>query len=520
MNLSGSDGAESPIAAPLTFRDAIVYEIYPKSFCDLNGDGIGDLPGITSKLDYLAALGVNMLWLTPIYPSGGVDGGYDVADYLGIDPVYGDLDDFTRLVREAHARGLGVMMDMVFNHTSSHHPWFVESRLSRDNPKRDWYIWRDGQTPGAPEVGGTPPDPSDVRCGPAGSPPNNWAGLFGDGPAWTYDAATEQWYLHLFSSQQPDLNWDNPEVRAAMADVLRGWIDRGVDGFRFDVISYISKPEGLPDAPLDVRGVANPTSTVAHGPHVHEYLRELRRAMNEPPRVAGVSRVFDLPVCVGEAAGVRLEHAARYAPSDGSELDMVFQFEVNDLDGGESDRWNTRRINFCDFVAVMEKWQRSGVWNALFLSNHDEPRPIERFTGHPLPEDPQHRAEALAATYLALRGTPFIYQGEELGMTNMVWQHPDQLRDVEGISGYQLLRGRGLSEREALDIVGAKGRDSARTPMQWNAEPGAGFTTGEPWIAINPNHVTINAAAQEDDPRSLLNYYRTLLRLRRDASSE
>ncbi|MDR2654684.1 MAG: alpha-glucosidase [Oscillospiraceae bacterium] len=464
------------------WKSAAVYQIYPKSFCDSNGDGIGDIPGIISKLDYLKNLGIDVLWLSPVYKSPGFDGGYDISDYLNIDPAFGSMGDFRRLLEEVHSRGAKLIMDLVVNHSSNEHPWFIESCKSKDSPYRDYYIWRDGKN---------------------GGPPNNWTDFFSGASCWEYSETTGQYNLHLFSKRQPDLNWDNPALRREIYSMMRQWLDMGVDGFRMDVISYISKPEGLPD----VREGQSVSGLCANGPHVHEYLREMRR------------EVLDKYDCmtVGETAGVTVEEAKKYASLSGDELNMVFHFEANDLDGGENYKWNKNKIELPGLKQVYTKWQKelSGkAWNSLYLSNHDQPRSVSRL-GSELEEYRERSQKLLATCAYLMQGTPFIYQGEELAMTSRRFASPDELRDIEGINAYKSLIKDGLSQSEAMEIVSLRGRDSARTPMQWSGEPGAGFTSGVPWLKINGNYAKINAAEQVARPDSVYNYYRRLIALRK-----
>ncbi|MDR1806110.1 MAG: alpha,alpha-phosphotrehalase [Clostridium sp.] len=463
-------------------KSCVVYQIYPKSFCDSNGDGVGDICGIITKLDYLKNLGVDVLWISPIFKSPGYDNGYDISDYRAIDPIFGTQKDFERLIKEAHIRGMKLMLDLVVNHSSHEHEWFKQSRSSKDNPYRDFYIWRDGK---------------------GNNPPTNWKDLFGGGSCWTFDAKTKQYYLHLFSPQQPDLNWENPTLRGEIYNMMDYWLSIGVDGFRMDVISYISKPCNLPDA----KEGESVTEIVANGARVHEYLREMR------------SRVLDKydTITVGEAAGVTVDEAKKYAGLDGCELDMVFHFEVNELDGGESCKWNTQKIALSDLKAVYTKWQKAldGVaWNSLYLSNHDQPRSVSRFGDDG--DLYRERSQKLLAicTYL-MQGTPFIYQGEELGMTFNRFTRPDQLRDIESLNAYRSLTARGVTQDDAMDIISKRGRDSARTPMQWSAKSGAGFTTGEPWLMINKNHAQINAEEQLSRPDSVYNFYKKLIAFRK-----
>lgn len=453
------------------WKSAVAYQIYPKSFMDSSGDGVGDICGITSKLDYLERLGIDVLWISPIYKSPGYDNGYDVSDYCAIDPVFGTMDDFNHLLKEAHRRKLKVIMDLVVNHTSDEHPWFIASKSSKDNEKSDWYIWRDK--------------------------PNNWTDFFSGNSAWTYCAERGQYYLHMFSEKQPDLNWDCDELRQAVYDMMRFWLDIGVDGFRMDVISYISKPEDLPDGDMG--------KLCANGPHVHEYLREMRRE---------VLSDFDI-MTVGEAAGVTVDEALKYASNDGAELNMVFHFEINDLDGGESCKWVLRKTNINKMQALHTKWQNAlhgKAWNSLYLSNHDQPRAVPRYGDEGKLRE--RSAKALAMCIYFMEGTPFIYQGEELGMTACDFRSVKELRDIESINAYNNLI-KTYSAKESIEIISRRGRDSARTPMQWDNIANAGFTSGMPWIGINPNYEEINTAEQETRTDSVLNFYRKLIKLRK-----
>ncbi|MPM21846.1 Oligo-1,6-glucosidase [bioreactor metagenome] len=467
------------------WKEIVVYQIYPKSFCDSNGDGVGDLQGIIEKLDYLMWLGVGALWLSPIYPSPECDNGYDVSDYDAVDPHYGTMMDFDRLIREAHARNIKVIIDLVVNHTSEAHKWFRESCISKHSPKRDYYIWRDGKADG--------------------SPPNNWGALFG-GAAWTRPEGGDQYCLNLFSPQQPDLNWSNPSLRKEIYAMMRRWLDRGVDGFRLDVISLIAKPEDISDGPVGPSGYFDPRRRIAANPQVHRYLREMRDR---------VLRGRDI-VTVGEASAATLGDARLFSNPDGSELDMVFQFEHMDLDGGESFKWTERTIPLDGLKRVMAKWQHGlegSGWNALFWSNHDQPRMLSRMGDEG--ELRETSAKMLATCLHMMKGTPFIYQGEELGMTNMRFSRPDQLRDTESINAYFKYTQNGeFSKSDMMRLISLKSRDNARTPMQWSATPGAGFTKSAPWMDINPNYTYINVAEQRSRSDSVLAYYRELIRLR------
>jgi oligo-1,6-glucosidase len=472
------------------WRSAVVYQIYPRSFADSDGDGIGDLPGIESKLDHLAGLGVDVLWLSPVYPSPQDDGGYDISDYQGIDPAFGTLADFDRLLAAVHERGLKLIMDLVVNHTSDEHPWFVESRSGKDGPRRDWYWWREpryGMDPGAP-----------------GAEPTNWASFF-SGPTWELDEATGEYYLHLFSRKQPDLNWENPEVRQAVYAMMRWWLDRGVDGFRMDVINMISKDPALPDGRAAGDGpYGDGAEFFIGGPRLHEYLQEMH------------SEVFagrDALLTVGEMPGVTVDEARLFTDPARGEVDMVFQFEHVGLDQGAT-KWDLRPLDLLDLKASFGRWQAGLAdvgWNSLYWDNHDQPRIVSRWG------DGSPAAAKTLATLLHLhRGTPYVYQGEELGMTNYPWTGIEQFRDIESVNHHAEAVASGRSTADVLTGLRAKSRDNARTPMQWDGSAQAGFTTGTPWLPVNPNHTELNAAAQVDDPDSVLAHYRRLVALRHD----
>lgn len=463
------------------WKERVFYQIYPRSFQDSNGDGIGDLRGIISRLDYLKSLGVGAVWLCPVYDSPNADMGYDIRDYEKIMAEFGTMEDFDELLREMHSRDIKLIMDLVVNHSSDEHRWFVESRSSRESPYRDYYIWRDGKD---------------------GREPNNWASFFTPS-AWSYDEGTDQWYLHLFSEKQPDLNWENPSVREEVYSMINRWFDRGVDGFRMDVISVLAKAPGLPDGKgtPGTGGYVFSSEHFAFQPKLHEYLREMRR------------RCFDGRncMCVGETSFVTTENANSVV-GDGRELDLLFQFDLMDMDG-EGSKWNTIPLDVPKFKRIVAAWQGAIDWNTLFLGNHDQPRIVSRFGDTSSKELWKRSAKCLAALMYLQRGTPFIYQGEELGMTNAPFETREQLRDVEELNLLALCR----SEAElewAWRGIKAKGRDNARTPMQWSAGENAGFTTGEPWIMLNPNYTEINAETEESDPDSVLNYYRALIALR------
>ena len=464
------------------WKESVVYQIYPRSFCDSNGDGIGDLNGIRSKLDYLQNLGINVIWLSPVYKSPNDDNGYDISDYRDIMDDFGTMEDFDALLKDAHDHDIKIVMDLVVNHTSDEHKWFIESRSSKDNPKRDFYIWREGKD---------------------GKEPNNWGSCF-SGSAWQYDETTGMYYLHCFSKKQPDLNWDNPKVRDEVFDMMTWWCDKGIDGFRMDVISMISKAEGLPDGKVWPGSEYGDLANTTNGPHVHEYLKEMNQR---------VLSKYDI-MTVGECAGVTIDEAKRYASDDQTELNMVFQFEHMGLDYDENGKWTIKRFYLPDLKKNLSKWENelSGkAWNSLYWCNHDQPRIVSRLGD----ESPQS-AKCIATVLHMMQGTPYVYQGEELGMTNCRFGKIENCRDIEVINAYNDIVGSG--KRTAEDFmkeVEAKSRDNARTPMQWDATENAGFTTGEPWIMVNPNYDRINAKAEVGDDDSVYNYYKKLIKLRR-----
>ena len=468
------------------WQNSVVYQIWPRSFKDSDGDGIGDLRGVNEKLDYLKDLDVDVVWLSPVYTSPNDDMGYDISDYRGIMDDFGTLADWDELVAGLHRRGIRLIMDLVVNHTSDEHAWFVESRRSRDDPHRDYYIWRPGHD---------------------GHEPNNWASAFG-GSAWAYDELTGEYYLHLFSPKQPDLNWDNPAVRREIYAMMRWWLDRGVDGFRMDVITAISKAPGLPDAHTASPGRYQfPGEHVLHGPRLMEFLREMRREALSP---------YDT-LTVGEAFAVTVEQAIELTnPRDGP-LDMLFHFEHMMLDSDPLGplTFAGRRWELGELKRVMTRWQRElDGWNSQYLSNHDQPRQVSRFG-----DGGRYRVESakMLGTFLhLLQGTPFIYQGEELGMTNVSFPSIEDYRDIATRNQYrELVEERGMDQAEVMKLIHRKSRDNARTPMQWDDSENAGFTTGRPWIGVNPNYTEINAAAALADPDSVLHYYRRLIGLRK-----
>ena len=471
------------------WKESVVYQIYPRSFCDSNGDGIGDLNGITSKFDYLKELGIDVIWLSPVYKSPNDDNGYDISDYQAIMDEFGTMEDFDRMLAAAHERGIKIMMDLVVNHTSDEHKWFIESRKSTDNPYRDYYIWRPAKEDG--------------------SLPNNWGSCF-SGPAWEYDKTTDMYFLHLFSKKQPDLNWDNPVVRQEVFDMMNWWLDKGIDGFRMDVISLISKRPGLPDGTLGLNGYAT-FDIAANGPHVHEYLQEMRqKALNNADTIT-----------VGECAGVTLEEAKKYARSDEKELNMVFQFEQMDVDGDEkAGKWTTRKMDLRDMKEILTRWQKGlqdVAWNSLYWENHDQPRSVSRF-GNDSDEYREISAKMLATCLHMMQGTPYVYQGEELGMTNCPFNTLENFRDLESINAFHELTEQGKkTEEEMMAAISYKGRDNARTPMQWDDSTYAGFSTAQPWIMVNPNYTKINAKDQVNREDSVFKYYQKLISLRHNS---
>ena len=489
---AGADLAESAA----WWSSAVVYQIYPRSFADSNGDGVGDLLGILEHVDHLVALGVDAVWLSPIYASPGDDNGYDISDYRSIDPVFGSLDDFDRLVAELHSHGIRLVMDLVVNHTSDEHPWFVESASSADSPKRDWYWWR-------------PPRPGSV-AGEAGAEPSNWESFF-SGPAWQLDPASGEYYLHLFSRKQPDLNWENPEVRFAVYDMMRWWLDRGVDGFRMDVINLISKDATLPDGVVGPgRQYGDGFPYYGGGPRIHEFLQEMHREV--------FGDAAHRYLTVGEMPGVTVDEARLFTDPSRHELDMVFQFEHVGLDHGPSGKWDPRPVSVGELKRSFGRWQYGLAdvgWNSLYWNNHDQPRAVSRFGDDG--EHWQHSAKLLAAVLHLQRGTPFIFQGEELGMTNAGFASIAEIRDIESLNYFDLAARSGDAAAEAAFAgIRQAGRDNARTPMQWSSGTHGGFTAGEPWISVNPNAARVNAEAQRHDPDSVFSFYRELIRLRHD----
>ncbi|HHY2903820.1 TPA: alpha,alpha-phosphotrehalase [Enterobacter roggenkampii] len=463
---------------PHWWQNGVIYQIYPKSFQDTTGSGTGDLRGVTQRLDYLKILGIDAIWLTPFYISPQVDNGYDVANYTAIDPAYGTLDDFDELVAEAHARGIRIVLDMVFNHTSTQHAWFRES-LNKASPYRQFYIWRDG----TPE-----------------QLPNNWRSKFG-GNAWRWHAESEQYYLHLFAPEQADLNWENPAVRAELKKVCEFWADRGVDGLRLDVINLISKDQDFPDD-----NIGDGRRFYTDGPRIHEYLQEMSRDVFTPRNL----------MTVGEMSSTSLENCQQYASLDGRELSMTFNFHHLKVDYPGGEKWTLAKPDFVALKTLFRHWQQgmhNKAWNALFWCNHDQPRIVSRFG-----DEGEHRvpaAKMLGMVLHGMQGTPYIYQGEELGMTNPHFSRITDYRDVESLNMFAELRASGREPDELLAILASKSRDNGRTPMQWDASHNAGFTEGEPWIGVCDNYETVNARAALDDADSVFYTYQSLIRLRK-----
>ena len=489
------------------WRRAVVYQIYPRSFQDTSGDGVGDIPGITRRLDHLDALGVDVVWLSPVYRSPQDDNGYDISDYEDIDPLFGSLDDLDELIAGLHSRGMRLMMDLVVNHTSDEHDWFRSSRSSKDDPKRDWYIWRPArQVPG-------------LEPGQPGTEPTNWGSFF-SGSTWAWDEGSGEFYLHLFSTKQPDLNWENENVRRAIYEMMGRWLDRGVDGFRMDVINFISKTYPLADGlKRDGDLYGDGASLVVNGPRIHEFLHEMNETVFAP-RAEHI-------VTVGEMPGVTLAEARRYTDPARAELDMVFQFEHVGLAEGPGGKFDPRPVdrvvlkrNLADWQAALapatdESGRITGErgWNSAYWDNHDQPRAVSRYGD----DDPAWRAisaKTLASILHLHRGTPYVYQGEEIGQTNTVFNGIGSYRDLETINHYHERVGAGDNPQAVLAGLPANSRDNARTPVQWDAGPQAGFTTGRPWIDVTPNHTEINAASQVGKPGSVFEHHRALIALR------
>ncbi|SHG99729.1 glycoside hydrolase family 13 protein [Tepidibacter thalassicus] len=464
------------------WKESVAYQIYPRSFMDSNKDGIGDLQGIISKLDYLKDLGIDVIWICPMYKSPNDDNGYDISDYQDIMDEFGTMDDFDELLNEVHKRGMKLIIDLVINHTSDEHPWFIESRSSKNNPKRDWYIWRDGKN---------------------GEEPNNWESIFG-GSAWEYDENTDQYFLHLFSKKQPDLNWENSEVRKAIYNMINWWLDKGIDGFRVDAISHIKKEEGLKDMP-NPKGLKYVPSFDKHMnvEGIHEYLEELKY---------NTFSKYDI-MTVGEANGVKVEDAELWVGEQKGKFNMVFQFEHLDLWDAETNK----ELDIIGLKKVFTKWQKGlegKGWNALYIENHDIPRAVSTWGNDK--KYWRESATSLAVMYFMMQGTPFIYQGQEIGMTNVKFESIEDYNDVRTKNMYYIKKDQGISYEDIMNVVWATSRDNARTPMQWDESENAGFTTATPWLKINPNYKEINVAKQQKDPNSILNFYKKMIRIRKE----
>ena len=468
------------------WKEGIVYQIYPRSFCDSNGDGIGDLRGIIRKLDYIAGLGVDIVWLNPVYKSPNADNGYDISDYFDIMDEFGTMDDWETLLEELHSRGIRLIMDLVVNHTSDEHPWFIESRSSIDNPRRNYYIWR---------------PPTDKH------EPNDWQSIF-SGPAWQYDSNTGEYYLHLFDKKQPDLNWENPSLRKDIYAMMRWWLDKGVDGFRMDAINFISKVPGLPSVGSKLPDAdRSGMQYYINGPRIHEFLKEMRTEVLEGHDI----------LTVGETFGVSPELACRYTGGDPPEIDMLFHFELMKLDQKTSDRFRYTPWKLREMKEIIEKWQHTlhgRGWNSNYLMNHDQPRAVSRFGN----DGPFRResAKLLATLTLTLEGTPYIYQGEEIGMTNPRFESIDDYRDVELFNHYREQSAKGVPDSELLPGYHRFSRDNARTPMQWDGSTHAGFSTGTPWMKVNPDYSEINVHTELSRHDSIYEYFRLLIKLRKE----
>ncbi|MGP4078324.1 glycoside hydrolase family 13 protein [Pseudalkalibacillus sp. R45] len=468
------------------WKESVIYQIYPRSFNDSNNDGIGDIPGIIEKLDYLQELGIDVIWLSPVYQSPNDDNGYDISDYQAIMDEFGTMEDWDLLLEEIHRRGMKLIMDLVINHTSDEHEWFIESRKSHDNHYRDYYIWREGK---------------------GGKEPNNWESIF-SGSAWQFNERTNDYYLHLFSKKQPDLNWENPKLRKDIYEMIRWWLDKGIDGFRMDVINFISKDQAYPDGDVvEGKRYASGAKYFMNGPRIHDYLNEMNRE---------VLSDYDI-MTVGEMPGVTPEQAKLYSGEDRNELNMVFHFEHMDLDSGPDGKWDVKPWSLVEMKKIFNKWQLdlgNEGWNSLYWNNHDQPRVVSRFG-----DDSAYRetsAKMLATTLHMMKGTPYIYQGEELGMTNVKFNSIEEYKDIETLNMYKEKIENGENVDCIMESIHIKSRDNARTPMQWNGETNAGFTNGTPWIKVNPNYKEINAEQNTRNPQSVYHYYRDLIKLRKE----
>ncbi|MFT4737672.1 MAG: oligo-1,6-glucosidase [Cyclobacteriaceae bacterium] len=465
------------------WKESVIYQIYPRSFNDSNGDGVGDIPGIIEKLDYIQNLGVDVIWLCPFYASPNDDNGYDISDYYRILEAFGTMEDFDRLLASVHSRGMKLIMDLVANHTSDEHAWFIESRSSVDNPKRDYYIWKDARD---------------------FAEPNNWESFFG-GKAWQWDEQTEQYYLHLFTTKQPDLNWDNDKVRQEIYSLMKWWLDKGIDGYRMDVISLISK-KGYEDSIYEEFS-ETVEKVFANGPKIHDYLQEMNKE---------VLQHYDI-MTVGEGPGISLADGVKYVDSQRNELSMIFHFDHMFIDHGPNGKFDPVPYELVHFKQVFVQWDEAmkvGGWSSIFLGNHDFPRIVSRFGNDQAYHE--QSAKALSMLILSLRGTSYIYQGDEIGMTNVAFDTIDDYRDVETVNAHKQAMQDGRDLLDFMDAVHWQGRDNARTPVQWDATSQGGFTTGEPWIKINPNYQSLNVASQENDEHSILQFYRQMIKVRKD----
>lgn len=468
------------------WHQSVIYQIYPRSFYDSDGDGIGDLKGITAKLDYLLDLGVDIIWLSPVYQSPNDDNGYDISNYREIMDEFGTMQDFEEMLKEAHKRKMKIMMDLVVNHTSDEHEWFKQARSSKNNEYRNYYIWKPGKD---------------------GQPPNNWGAAFG-GSAWEYDESTGEYYLHLFSKKQPDLNWENPSLREEIYDMMRFWLDKGVDGFRMDVINFLSKDQRYLDGQMTATGYGDGAPYYIDGPRIHAFLQEMNKQVLSKYQT----------ITVGETPSVNVEEAKRYTDESRGELNMVFHFEHVDIGNGEFGKWTPQSWKLTDLKRIFSRWQEGlgqDGWNSLYWSNHDQPRAISRFG------DDRKQFRVLSGKMLAtclhmLKGTPYIYQGEEIGMTNVAFESISDYRDIETLNAYKDYTEKNLlTKEEVMNGIYNRSRDNARTPVQWSEDQHAGFTTGTPWIAVNPNYKEINAEKVTEEKNSIYQYYKSLIRLRK-----
>ncbi|WP_409296850.1 glycoside hydrolase family 13 protein [Peribacillus sp. SCS-26] len=468
------------------WKESVIYQIYPRSFYDTDGDGVGDLQGIREKIPYLSKLGIDVIWLSPVYKSPNDDNGYDISDYRDIMDEFGTMEDFDAMLDESHKYGIKIMMDLVVNHSSDEHQWFVESRKSKDNPYRDYYIWKKGEN---------------------GEPPTNWGAAFG-GSVWEYDEETDEYYLHLFSKKQPDLNWENPGLRAEVYQMIRYWLDKGIDGFRMDVVNFISKDTSYPQGKMDEGMLFGDGSPYyMNGPRIHEFLQEMNKE---------ALSTYDT-ITVGEMPGVSVEQGKLYTGEKRNELNMVFHFEHVGLGNGKFGKWDPQEWKLTELKEIFTKWQKgleNDGWNSLYWSNHDQPRAISRW-GNDSDEYRVLSGKMIAACLHTMQGTPYIYQGEEIGMTNVRFNSIEEYRDIETLNAYKDLTPAFLTHEEIFKGIYERSRDNARTPVQWNGSENAGFTKGTPWIDVNPNYKTINAEAVLADPDSIFYFYQKLIQLRK-----